>query len=206
MEPAQIFRHRHIVCVTRFACSIHGATTKPNRSNILCIAIAIQPLLNAVPHNSILSLRATKKLIWRHALAKCSLSPGANIFAHNLIAAIGTVRFTAWANHVPSNRIITTTGLNRTQSVPDAFDFWVQFINPGKPRLLCVNNFAVNGIPMPHASKPDIDNLAKAVMDAMGDCDVWADDAQVAELHASKQYADEGGDCGCDVTVTPLGR
>ena len=64
----------------------------------------------------------------------------------------------------------------------------------------------LKGTLVPHAAMPDIDNLAKAVMDAMGDCDVWADDAQVAELHVWKQYADEGDDCGCDVTVTPLGR
>ena len=64
----------------------------------------------------------------------------------------------------------------------------------------------LRGLCVPHASKPDIDNLAKAVMDAMGDCDVWADDAQVAELHASKQYADEGEDCGCHVSALPLGR
>lgn len=74
----------------------------------------------------------------------------------------------------------------------------LQFVLPRPKRL--------KGTFVPHASKPDVDNLCKAVMDALSDCDVWGDDAQVAELHASKQYADEGGDCGCDVTVTTLGR
>lgn len=73
----------------------------------------------------------------------------------------------------------------------------LEFVLPRPKRL--------KGTLVPHASKPDIDNLVKAVMDAMGDCGVWADDAQVAELHASKQYAEEGGDTGCDVTVTPCG-
>ena len=158
LEPAQILRHRHIVCVTRFARLIHRAATKPNRSDILRVAVAIQSLLDAVSHNGILSLRAIQKLIWRHALAKRSLSPRADIAAHNLIATIGAVSFAAWANHIPSNRIITATGLNRTQSIPDAFNFRVQIASASKPGLLWLNNFIKNltikRIPVPHASKP----------------------------------------------------
>lgn len=44
-----------------------------------------------------------------------------------------------------------------------------------------------------HTGKPDADNLAKAVMDALTQCGwFWGDDAQVAILTASKSYADSG--------------
>lgn len=45
-------------------------------------------------------------------------------------------------------------------------------------------------------SKPDVDNLAKAVLDALGAWDdlpplFWFDDAQVVELRVAKKWADE---------------
>ncbi len=41
-----------------------------------------------------------------------------------------------------------------------------------------------------HAKKPDVDNLAKAVMDALNGV-VWQDDAQVTSLNVRKVYARE---------------
>lgn len=46
-------------------------------------------------------------------------------------------------------------------------------------------------IPVPHISKPDTDNLLKAVMDAMTDVGVWKDDALVFRTEAGKWYAAE---------------
>lgn len=44
-----------------------------------------------------------------------------------------------------------------------------------------------------HIGKPDADNLAKAVMDALTQCGwFWGDDAQVAVLTVAKRYADSG--------------
>ena len=44
-----------------------------------------------------------------------------------------------------------------------------------------------------HTGKPDADNLAKAVMDALTQCGwFWGDDAQVSVLTAAKLYADSG--------------
>jgi Holliday junction resolvase RusA-like endonuclease len=42
----------------------------------------------------------------------------------------------------------------------------------------------------PHAQKPDIDNLTKAVMDAMSGC--WQDDCQVADLTVRKRWCTSG--------------
>ena len=49
-----------------------------------------------------------------------------------------------------------------------------------------------------HESKPDTDNLAKAVMDAMTQLQVWRDDSQVVQLEVSKAY---GVRAGCIVIL-----
>jgi Holliday junction resolvase RusA-like endonuclease len=38
-------------------------------------------------------------------------------------------------------------------------------------------------------SKPDLDNLAKGVMDVLTTCEFWGDDAQVVHLVVRKRYA-----------------
>lgn len=59
-----------------------------------------------------------------------------------------------------------------------------------------------NGFPLHVTSKPDVDNLAKAVLDGMTEHGVWLDDAQVSELYISKKYSLKAGDVGCYVSVT----
>lgn len=55
------------------------------------------------------------------------------------------------------------------------------------------------------AVKPDVDKLARAVLDALTVAKVYGDDGQVVDLHLAKVYA--GPDCsaGVRVTVMPLG-
>lgn len=48
------------------------------------------------------------------------------------------------------------------------------------------------GSPEFHTAKPDADNAAKAVLDALTEIGVWPDDAQVAQLWVSKRYGDPG--------------
>jgi len=43
----------------------------------------------------------------------------------------------------------------------------------------------------PALPREDVDNLAKAVLDALT-CHAWHDDKQVAELHVLKQYGTAG--------------
>lgn len=50
-------------------------------------------------------------------------------------------------------------------------------------------------------SKPDLDNLEKAVMDALTDAGVWCDDAQVVEKHSTKMY---GATDATSIFITPL--
>lgn len=54
-----------------------------------------------------------------------------------------------------------------------------------------------------HAGKPDADNAAKAVMDALTQLGAWRDDSQVAELIITKKYITDTLS-GCGVTIEKL--
>ena len=58
------------------------------------------------------------------------------------------------------------------------------------------------GAPRLHIKRPDADNLAKAVMDALTDIGVWRDDSQVMRLKVSKYWT--WGGSGCDVHVLQI--
>ena len=47
--------------------------------------------------------------------------------------------------------------------------------------------------PNRHATRPDIDKVARAVLDALTDAGVWRDDAQVAGLMVRKAYGHRPG-------------
>lgn len=58
--------------------------------------------------------------------------------------------------------------------------------------------------PTAPATKPDIDKLARAVLDAIGSAGIWKDDSQVTELTAVKVYAEEGMRAGVHITITAI--
>ena len=53
-----------------------------------------------------------------------------------------------------------------------------------KKHKLCVNG------QQPHIVKPDVDNLTKAILDALNQV-AWNDDAQITKMNISKGYAEE---------------
>lgn len=54
--------------------------------------------------------------------------------------------------------------------------------------------------PIWHCKKPDLDNLIKAVTDAITDTQrVWLDDSQICTVSATKTYALNA--CGCSVRI-----
>lgn len=57
---------------------------------------------------------------------------------------------------------------------------------------------------LPHATKPDVDNLCKALFDTLTMLRVWIDDSQVAELRARKFYAATGCAPGARVRIVEL--
>lgn len=52
-----------------------------------------------------------------------------------------------------------------------------------------------------HFGKPDCDNCAKAVLDALTQLRMWSDDGQVAILNIEKEYGDKPG---CTIVVEAL--
>ena len=53
-------------------------------------------------------------------------------------------------------------------------------------------------------TKPDLDNLEKAVWDALNEV-LWHDDAQVVKVYKEKQYAELGVEPGLMMWVQPIG-
>ena len=54
--------------------------------------------------------------------------------------------------------------------------------------------------PRDHVKKPDVDNLAKAVLDALVDQGVIKDDSLVTRLEVAKEYANET-EAGCLIKI-----
>lgn len=48
------------------------------------------------------------------------------------------------------------------------------------------------GLPVPKVTKPDLDNMAKNVLDAMTKLGYWDDDALICNLNLRKYYAPQG--------------
>lgn len=58
------------------------------------------------------------------------------------------------------------------------------------------------GVPTPHVSRPDLDNLEKALLDVLTRLRFWTDDSLVADKRTSKAW---GPRPGIDLTIRPLG-
>jgi Holliday junction resolvase RusA-like endonuclease len=53
----------------------------------------------------------------------------------------------------------------------------------------------------PHIQKPDLDNLVKAVQDALTDVGVWRDDAQVNRQIVVREWCPQHARPGCDIVL-----
>jgi len=58
-------------------------------------------------------------------------------------------------------------------------------------------------LPLWHDGKPDADNLAKAVLDALTPLGFFGDDAQVVRLTTDKRSAAQGERTGCHIVIHP---
>jgi Holliday junction resolvase RusA-like endonuclease len=52
-----------------------------------------------------------------------------------------------------------------------------------------------------HIKRPDLDKLARAVLDGLTEGGAWLDDSQVIRLQVQKVYADEQNLPGCDIEI-----
>ena len=55
-----------------------------------------------------------------------------------------------------------------------------------------------------HTQRPDYDNLEKGLIDALTKLGAWDDDAQIADVHTTKQWAIGNWTGGCSVTIHSL--
>lgn len=100
-----------------------------------------------------------------------------------------------WKEHVSRTAIAAAAEAGIEQPLTGPLRLTVSFSLPiprSWPKK--VRNKALLNQLLP-ASKPDVDNLAKAVMDAINDCTnaegwplIWKDDCQVCSLIAAKRY------------------
>ena len=56
--------------------------------------------------------------------------------------------------------------------------------------------------PIPHTSRGDVDNYAKAVMDSLGDVGLFKDDGQIYALTISKYYTGKDDRAGAMIDIT----
>jgi Holliday junction resolvase RusA-like endonuclease len=57
-----------------------------------------------------------------------------------------------------------------------------------RPQRLNAKKFLGREIRVPHSSRPDVDNLAKACMDSLNKV-AWTDDSSICQLYVEKCYA-----------------
>jgi crossover junction endodeoxyribonuclease RusA len=56
----------------------------------------------------------------------------------------------------------------------------------------------------PATKKPDIDKLARAILDAIGSAGMWRDDSQVVTLWAQKKIAGSDETPGCGIRIEAI--
>lgn len=96
-----------------------------------------------------------------------------------------------------------TAGPDRTGEEPDimppfdcAVDVRIRFFLP-RPK-------SAPGRVIWPAKRPDLDKLARAVLDGLTDGGAWLDDSQVVRLSLEKMYAAEGITPGCLIRIESI--
>ena len=86
------------------------------------------------------------------------------------------------------------------QPIDGAVSLTIYFTMPRPKNHHRANGQLKDSTPVLHRSRPDLDNLEKAVMDALTQLGFWDDDAQVAVKHTTKAY---GPNIGATITIEP---
>lgn len=83
---------------------------------------------------------------------------------------------------------------------PVSLELWFAMPRPKSHFRTRIDGYGLlkDDAPTWHIGKPDCDNLAKAVLDALTTLRMWADDALVASLSVSKVYGERPG---CSVKI-----
>ena len=81
-------------------------------------------------------------------------------------------------------------------------DLTATFMLPRPKSHYRANGDLKKSAPIMHTKKPDLDNLIKAVMDAMTQAGVWRDDSEVSTIRSSKRYASAPNKTGVRIILT----
>ena len=73
-----------------------------------------------------------------------------------------------------------------------SLEFWMP-----RPKIHFLKSGLRENAPVWHQTRPDCDNLAKAVLDALQDAQVFHEDSQVVKLTVVKRYHEEDQVPGC---------
>lgn len=90
-----------------------------------------------------------------------------------------------------------------TEPTMEALAVKIDFLMPRPKGHFTSKGALTKSAPLQPCNKDDLDNLAKAVLDALTQIGMWRDDGQIVQLSLSKQYATSGS--GCRVEVNTFG-
>lgn len=94
-----------------------------------------------------------------------------------------------------ANRARKDQGWDEPAEGPVEVHLWIRVPRP--------KSVSIKHRPYPH-TRPDVDKMARAILDALTIAGVWRDDAQVITLHAIKRYATDDPDGAPGVSVRVL--
>lgn len=87
---------------------------------------------------------------------------------------------------------------------PRAIRLRLRFILPRPKGHWTTKGKLVKDAPAEPIGKPDVDNLAKAVMDALENAGAFPNDCAVLSLTVSKRYADREESAGCRIIISEI--
>ncbi len=99
--------------------------------------------------------------------------------------------YTAWKRQFAQSTAIQLANIDNFKTIDYPIYVKVEFVFPRPQRM---QHREIPSHQLPHASKPDIDNLIKAVLDGLKDAQVFTDDNLVASIHARKAYCSKMSD------------
>lgn len=96
-------------------------------------------------------------------------------------------------------RIATEAQAANVPCADQAIEIALHFQLP-RPKRLKTKKWAARTVP--HTTKPDLDKLVRAALDALQGI-MYTDDSQVCAIHTTKWYVKGSGSCGVQVHVWP---
>jgi crossover junction endodeoxyribonuclease RusA len=136
------------------------------------------------------------------------LSKSFRVFVPGIPAPQGSKRHVGGGVMIESSKYVAPWRSDvRSACLTDAGKPFMHFDGPVGVELLFILKRPVSTpkTRTPHAiKKPDIDKLARAILDAIGSAGMWHDDSQVVMLCAQKKIAGSDETPGCGIRIEAI--